>query len=277
MYFSDLKTYAASQCTAPMYPHSLIGEWRLILLRKFSCRGKQMKKQMLLGSSLVASALMTIHPAPAADMAVKAPPAAPAIASPFSWTGPYVGIVGGYGWGHSDQWNSCGTDCEGGDGSFKMTGGLVGGTVGQNWQWGAWVVGIESDASWADISGSSNACGPNACGTKLDFLGTLRGRVGVPMGPNGGWLPYVTGGYAYGQVKAWNSFFPGNSSDYRSGWTVGGGIEAFLAPNWTFKVEYLWVDLGNQVMFPAVNTVNVPEWASVRDNVIRVGIDYHSR
>lgn len=239
--------------------------------------GKQMKKQMLLGSSLVASALMTIHPAPAADMAVKAPPVAPAIAPPFSWTGPYAGIAGGYGWGHSDQWNSCGPDCEGGDGSFKITGGLVGGTVGQNWQWGAWVVGIESDFSWADISGSSNVCGFNACGTKLDFLGTLRGRVGVPMGPNGGWLPYVTAGYAYGQVKSWNSFFTGNGSDYRSGWTVGGGIEAFLAPNWTFKVEYLWVDLGNQVMFPTAPGINVAEQVSVRTNVIRVGINYQSR
>jgi outer membrane immunogenic protein len=249
-----------------------------------------MKRQMLLGSSLVASALMAIHPASAADIAVKGPPVAPAIAPPFNWTGPYAGIAGGYGWGHSDHSDACvlgsGMDCEGGDGSFKITGGLVGGTVGQNWQWGAWVVGIESDFSWADISGSSNVCGlndsrfPHGCGTKLDFLGTLRGRVGIPMGPNGGWLPYVTGGYAYGQVKAWDNLFPGNGSDYRSGWTVGGGIEALFAPNWTFKVEYLWVDLGNQTTLNAVPgnvAAGIPEWVSVRTNVIRVGINYQSR
>jgi outer membrane immunogenic protein len=247
-----------------------------------------MKKQMLLGSSLVASALMTIHPASAADLAVKARPAVPAVAPPFSWTGPYAGIAGGYGWGHSDHSDVCaigdGNDCEGGDGSFKMTGGLVGGTVGQNWQWGSWVVGIESDFSWADISGSSNVCGPfpnsrfpRECGTKLDFLGTLRGRLGIPIGPNNGWLPYVTGGYAYGQVKAWDNFLPTNGSDYRSGWTVGGGIEALFAPNWTFKVEYLWVDLGSKAMFDINLTPTIPESVSVRTNMIRVGINYQSR
>jgi outer membrane immunogenic protein len=244
-----------------------------------------MKKQLLLGASLVALALTPIHPAVAADMPVKAPAAAPAIAPPFSWTGPYAGIAGGYGWGHSDQWDPgfCVNDCEGivaADGSYRIKGGLVGGTVGQNWQWGALVVGLESDWSWADISGSSNTCGlksgiPHSCGTKLDFLGTLRGRVGVPVGPNGAWLPYVTGGLAYGQVKAWDNFFPANGSDYRAGWTVGGGIETLFAPNWSFKVEYLYVDLGSQVMFNIVP--GVPESVSVRTNIIRVGINYQSR
>jgi len=221
-------------------------------------------------------------PGLAADLAVKAPP--PGVAPPLSWTGPYAGIAGGYGWGHSDQWDPgfCVTDCVFGsfDGSYKINGGLVGGTVGQNWQWGAWVFGVENDWSWADISGSSNTCGlksgfPHSCGTKLDFLGTLRGRLGVPIGPNSAWLPYVTGGLAYGQVKAWDNFTPANGSDYRDGWTAGGGIEVLFAPNWSFKVEYLFVDLGNKVMFNVAP--GVPEWVSVRDNVVRIGINYQSR
>jgi outer membrane immunogenic protein len=91
------------------------------------------------------------------------------------------------------------------------------------------------------------------------------------------WLPYVTGGYAYGQVKAWDNFLPTNGSDYRSGWTVGGGIEALFAPNWTFKVEYLWVDLGSKAMFDINLTPTIPESVSVRTNMIRVGINYQSR
>ena len=75
--------------------------------------------------------------------------------------------------------------------------------------------------------------------------------------------------------KPWDNFTPTNGSDYRTGWTVGGGIEALFAPNWTFKVEYLWVDLGNKVMFNIVP--GVPESVSVRTNIIRVGINYQSR
>jgi outer membrane immunogenic protein len=71
------------------------------------------------------------------------------------------------------------------------------------------------------------------------------------------------------------SFTPANGSDYRDGWTAGGGIEVLFAPNWSFKVEYLYVDLGNKVMFNVVP--GVPEWVSVRDNVVRVGINYQSR
>jgi outer membrane immunogenic protein len=238
---------------------------------------------MQISVGIAAVALLIGTPALAADMAIKAPPAT-VVAPPLSWTGPYAGISGGYGWGHSDQWDPgfCVTDCVFGtfDGSYKINGGLLGGTVGQNWQWGASVIGLESDWSWADIGGSSGTCGlksgfPHPCGTKLDFLGTLRGRVGVPIGPNGAWLPYVTGGYAYGQVKAWDNFFPANGSDYRSGWTVGGGIETLFAPNWSFKVEYLYVDFGNKVMFNVAP--GVPEWVSVRTNVVRVGINYQSR
>ena len=59
------------------------------------------------------------------------------------------------------------------------------------------------------------------------------------------------------------------------GWTVGGGIETLFAPNWSFKVEYLYVDFGNKVMFNVAP--GVPEWVSVRTNVVRVGINYQSR
>ncbi len=70
-------------------------------------------------------------------------------------------------------------------------------------------------------------------------------------------------------------FTPANGSDYRDGWTAGGGIEVRFAPNWSFKAEYLYVDLGNKVMFNVAPSV--PEWVSVRTNLVRVGINYQSR
>ena len=125
-----------------------------------------------------------------------------------------------------------------------MGGGFIGGTAGYNWQIGPWVLGIEGDFSWANIAGSSATCGsatvlPHGCGTTLQDFGTLRGRVGYPIGPSGTWMPYITGGLAVGEVQAWDALTPASGSAFRAGWTVGGGIEAAFAQNWSVKLEYL--------------------------------------
>lgn len=222
----------------------------------------------------------------------KTPPPPPPPPPVYSWSGPYLGIAGGYGWGHSGQTDS-GIPCSvfevlsvdpsvcitalAGDGSYSVQGGLFGGTLGYNWQQYAWVFGIEGDYAWANISGSSNTCGassgiPHACGTTLQSLGTLRGRIGYATGATGNWLPYVTGGLAFGQLNAWDALLPASGTDFRAGWTVGAGIETAFAPYWTFKVEYLYVDLGSSQMFNVVP--GVPETVSFTANIIRAGINY---
>jgi len=221
----------------------------------------------------------------AADLPVKA--TAPVAAPLYNWAGPYAGIAGGVVWGHSKQTDP-GVPCDFfgtcvevtapiGDGSYAVTGGIIGGTLGYNWQQGPWVYGLEGDYSWADASGSSQTCGasspvPHACGTKLESLGTFRGRIGYAMGATGNWLPYVTGGLAVGEVKAWDALFPSSGSDFRTGWTVGGGVEVGFERNWTFKVEYLYVDLGSRQMFNIVP--GVPETVSFTANIVRAGINY---
>jgi outer membrane immunogenic protein len=208
-------------------------------------------------------------------------------APPYNWTGAYVGIAGGVGWGHSKQTDP-GVPCDFfdtcvvvtapiGDGSYTVNGGVIGGTLGYNWQQGPWVFGVEGDYSWADISGSSNTCGantpvPHACGTKLESLGTFRGRIGYAMGATGNWLPYVTGGLAVGELKAWDALSPSSGSDFRAGWTVGAGVEVGFERNWTFKLEYLYVDLGSSQMFNIV--AGVPETVSFTANIVRAGINY---
>src|SRR5215468_3486284 len=64
----------------------------------------------------------------------------------YTWTGFYVGINGGGGWGNS-QWD--------GLNSFDVSGGLIGGTVGYNWQFGQAVVGAEGDIDWSGIKGTT--------------------------------------------------------------------------------------------------------------------------
>ena len=149
----------------------------------------------------------------------------------YNWTGAYVGIQGGGGWGNSDY--SVG-------GSARLNGGLIGGTLGYNWQSGPLVYGLETDLAFANISGSSGCAIASSCSTRNNWLGTTRVRLGYAMDR---WMPYVTGGFAYGGLKT--SVAGVDSSNTKGGWTVGGGIEAAIAGPWTAKVEYLHVDLGN--------------------------------
>jgi outer membrane immunogenic protein len=202
--------------------------------------------------------------AAAADLGRPAPAPyykAPAYAPVYSWSGFYIGVNGGGGWGTSN-WSSTG--------SFDTSGGLVGGTVGYNYQMNQVVLGVEGDMDWANISGSATAPGVCAfgCTTKDSWLATVRGRVGYAADR---FLPYVTGGLALGDIKASLPGFAGGNTT-NAGWTIGGGIEAAIVGHWTAKVEYLYVDLGNFNCGIACGaaTQNVTFTA----NVLRGGINY---
>lgn len=225
----------------------------------------------------------------AAVCVIALPQIASAAEPVYNWTGPSIGTAGGYGWGNSSQTDS-GVPCTffgtcgpaipvviPEDGSYSADGGIVGGMLGYDQQNGPWVFGVQGDLSWADISGSSNTCGasspiPHSCGAKLESLATLRGRIGYAVAAAGNWLPYVTGGFAAGQLKAWDALYPSSGRDLRAGWTVGAGVEAGITQHWTLKVEYLYVDLGSREMFNVVP--GVPESVDFTANIIRVGISY---
>jgi outer membrane immunogenic protein len=176
-----------------------------------------------------------IGPADAADLSrpvyTNPPPMPPAY---YQWTGFYLGINGGGAWG-SSSWDSTG--------SFDTSGGLVGGTIGYNWQTGPWVLGLEGDIDWADIKGTTNVpgCIGGGCSSENDWLGTARGRVGYAFN---GWMPYVTGGAAFGDVEATHAGATGQSTT-QLGWTIGAGFEFAVVNNLTAKVEYLHYDLGS--------------------------------
>jgi outer membrane immunogenic protein len=201
----------------------------------------------------------------------------------YTWAGPYLGLSGGFAWGHSNQTDpgffiptGGGGGGPVGDGSFSLNGGLIGGGGGYNLQYGQWVFGLETDYSWADITGSSSGCGAvfisHTCSTQVDSLGTFRGRFGYTLGTQGTWLLYATGGLAYGELKGSDSLFNASGNDFRAGWTVGAGVETALAQHWTVKGEYLYVDLGHAVLFNAAP--GVPETVSFTANVFRVGVNY---
>jgi outer membrane immunogenic protein len=204
-------------------------------------------KSVLLASVALALGAGLVS-ANAADIQQRSMPTkAPAYVAPiYNWTGPYIGISGGYGWGSSNF----------GD----PDGGLFGATLGYNWQMGSMIVGLEGDISWSGLEGNDSGAGRSV---NNDWLGTVRGRLGF----NGGrFMPYVTGGLAVGNIDA-SVAGVGNSSSTELGWTVGAGVEAAIAGPWTVKVEYLYVDLGEGDSIGGAR----PDFQT---NIVRAGLNY---
>lgn len=205
-----------------------------------------------------ASGVALAPTANAADLPTKAPAYAPPPA-PISWTGFYVGLNAGAAWQQANaEYGASGA--EGCSGCFpgnraNGAGFIGGGQIGYNWQIApAWVLGLE-----ADISGlSGKATGEqadtgkgNSLEARINWLSTIRARAGWLMNPDT--MLYVTGGFAFGEVKNTvdfnglhgDPFTTKSVSKTKGGWTVGGGMEHMINRNWTVGIEALWVDLGN--------------------------------
>ena len=211
----------------------------------------------------------------AADLpAPTLPPALPAV---YNWNGVYVGVDAGWGDGNSN-WTD-GTLGE--TGRFPISGSVVGGTVGANYQTGAYVFGIEGDLDWTNLrGGSSFSCGaiadlvppPTDCHTQSKWLGTVRGRVGYAVNSV---LIYGTGGAAFGNIQT--GLIPPSTFDSSTevGWTIGAGIEVGFASNWTVKVEYLFVDLPDATCTTVANCGGaVGSTVSFNENIVRAGINF---
>jgi outer membrane immunogenic protein len=214
-----------------------------------------MKKLLLASVGILA---LSMASASAADMARREamPTKAPIYVPTYNWTGFYVGINGGGGWGHSDFAPPFAAS------SFNTSGGLVGGTLGYNYQVGQVVLGLEGDFDWSNIGGST-ACGGTSCAIRNNWLSTVRGRLGYAVDR---FMPYVTGGAAFGDIK--NSVAGvGNASTTNAGWSLGGGVEAAIAGPWTAKLEYLYVDLGRGGSVLGSD-------ASFHTNIVRAGLHY---
>ena len=126
--------------------------------------------------------------------------------------------------------------------------------------------------------------GTNSRSSRLDAFGTVRGRAGFTLD---NWLFYGTGGYAWSDGSVTRTQIatvvsvppipaPGGtmetSDNFRSGWTAGAGVEWGITQNWTAKVEYLYVDLGNaNSVFPLSNR---QQNSSLTMNVARFGVNY---
>ena len=245
-------------------------------------------------------------------MPVKAPYAP--VAS-YDWSGFYAGVNAGVGFGHA----STSTDTvfspigyfaassvpainAAGSQSANRAGFTGGVQIGYNWQTSNALLGLEADFGYMGLRASSSGgavypcCAPTAftvsSTAKTDWLLTLRPRIGFT---SNNWLMYVTGGLALGQVKGDFTFTDtfatasesASISKIKAGWALGGGIEYAMAGPWSFKLEYLHVDLGsvsdtstNLTAFtpPVAFPTNVfTHSVKVTDDLVRVGLNYKFR
>jgi outer membrane immunogenic protein len=216
-----------------------------------------MKKLLLASAGILALGVVS---ASAADLPRHRamPEKAPVYVPPaWSWTGPYIGINGGWGFGRSEFSDPFPS------GSFDTSGGLVGGTLGYNYQLDNNVVfGLEGDIDWSDIHGSA-PCAGTTCETRNNWLGTARGSLGYALG---NFMPYVTGGAAFGDIKSSIAGI-GDSHETKAGWTAGGGIEAHISGPWSAKLEYLYVDLGRGGSVLGSDS-------KFQTNIVRAGLNY---
>jgi outer membrane immunogenic protein len=234
------------------------------------------------------------------------------LGQPFSWTGFYAGANIGYGWGRATNSLSlsnphldanlipyavANSDVE------KAEGIIGGGQLGYNWQLlPHGLVGLETD--WQGAGQRSNQTaftnllpvgpGSNTAvvmnnSSSILWFGTVRGRIAYAWDS---FLIYGTGGLAYGDVKLagtvsesliYNGFPFGGASTFslsklNTGWTVGAGVEGALANSWTWKIEYLYLDLGSiavsQTGPVAVFNEAIAAQGRFTDNILRVGFNF---
>jgi outer membrane immunogenic protein len=155
------------------------------------------------------------------------------------WSGPYLGLHGGYGWSNVDA--GIGTDA-------RVDGWLGGGHVGIQGQFDRWVVGIEASYSGGELDGSKTVIfdgAPLKLDASISDLFLVTGRLGYAWADR---LAYIKAGYASADVEFSTTYLRDLATNNArlNGWTAGFGIERAITSNLVIGLEYNYVDLGSK-------------------------------
>jgi outer membrane immunogenic protein len=200
----------------------------------------------------------------------------------FSWTGFYAGGSIGAQWLHDGVMTGTPADAatagsfavcnaggacpfnRGSDTGSSVIGGIQ---AGYNIQSGTMVFGVEVDFQGSTANASRDVATnlppvfapfQGTANTTIEWLSTVRGRLGVTVSPSV--LAYITGGFAFAEVqRSYGGAFAapaaanwfGRDKSIETGWTVGGGLEWAVTSNMTVGGEYLYVNLGGGDAFVA--------------------------
>jgi outer membrane immunogenic protein len=241
-----------------------------------------MKRILLTTVSL--GVLGLVSPALGADLPTYTK--APVVASPvYDWSGFYVGVFGGGGWGNHNINNATGPASSFANytANYSSQGGVAGGEAGYNLQSGNIVVGIEADGFWSGMRGNDSAA--VAAGSfpiasvdadNLRWGGTLRARGGIAVDR---WMLFFTGGWAYGDIVHTNTdpvLGVDQFTVHANGLTAGGGVQYALLNNLIGKVEYRYYNFNgyNRPGSPLTPNGQLPFTTQTTYSVITVGLDY---
>jgi outer membrane immunogenic protein len=254
--------------------------------------------KLIISAAVAVSAIVGIGAASAADLAARTYTKAPPIVAPaYNWTGFYVGLNAGGGFGRNGAFET-GLPLNGaqvlnyGLGN-NASGGFGGVQAGYNWQLSNWVWGVEADIQGANIKGSAtvnnigSVGGPVVPGSfataseNIDYFGTARVRAGFLATP--ALLLYGTGGLAWADVKTngqvFSPFIPSpylsSGTTIRAGWTAGVGAEYKVTANWSVKGEWLYYDVGHVTNITNSLAAFYSQFDyAIRGNLVRVGVNY---
>ena len=252
-----------------------------------------MKKLLAAGAFIAFASAITAHAAEIYGGAI--PPdfftAPPAFAPPraYNWTGVYIGLNAGGAWDRS-HWASTPWPAAPMEGSYSLSGGLLGGTLGYNLQAGtsSFVLGGEVDLAWSNVKGTTPAFTAQVvsfnpvtgapivtptpgCFSKCEITSPWLGTARLRFGYSFDWiLPYVTAGVAMARLEANIAGVPlGRQSANNLGWTVGAGVEMVISGPWTAKIEFLHADLNGFSCDVACGNLSSIDTAG---NIVRGGI-----
>lgn len=225
------------------------------------------------------------------------------VAATGVWSGPYVGLHFGGGFGTTRMANPLGPSIYGDD--IRMPKALAGIQAGYNWQGAGspWVAGIEAELSGVDADGTDTCFAYSGqfvsanCRAREYAIGSFTGRFGRVFGPQGRSLAYIKAGAAFiaGDVSittnssAYLDAPSSETNNLRWGWTVGAGVEQHLSPAWSIKAEYSYSHFGRHAIDAPpggflttpfdpnslVNTAGFSTHADTDAHFVKLGLNYH--
>lgn len=193
-----------------------------------------------------------------------------AIVEASDWSGFFIGAQAGYSWRDLDMdWTiGAGPGATYSDESDDFVGGLY---YGRNWQFGQWVLGIDSSISYIGVEETNNQMFD--VDVEANFLGLSRAKVGYAFD---NFMIFAAGGLATTIFEAHvtGGAVDENEDSFAFGWTVGAGVETKLAEHWSARVEYIYAQIEDDL---TVETAFDPHDIDLelKSHIVRAGVAYH--